>query len=50
MSTITEPRPAHELAPYRSLEDNLLAERIEAVRSNLGSELLSWDIITSRMG
>jgi quinolinate synthase len=40
MNTITEPRPAHELAPYRSLEDNLLAERIEAVRSNLGSELL----------
>ena len=40
MSTIIEPRPAHELAPYRSLEDSVLAERIEAVRSNLGSELL----------
>tara|TARA_B100000809_G_scaffold257625_1_gene299534 strand:+ start:19772 stop:20911 length:1140 start_codon:yes stop_codon:yes gene_type:complete len=40
MSTIIEPQPAHELAPYRSLEDSVLAERIEAVRSNLGSELL----------
>ena len=40
MSTIIEPRPVHELAPYRSLEDSVLAERIEAVRSNLGSELL----------
>ncbi|MEE2989205.1 MAG: quinolinate synthase NadA [Planctomycetota bacterium] len=40
MNTIIEPPPAHELAPYRSLEDSVLAERIEAVRSNLGSELL----------
>ena len=40
MTTTIEPRPAIELAPYRSLEDDQLADRIEAVRRELGSELL----------
>jgi len=40
MSTRIEPGPTFELAPYRSLEDELLAERIESVRRQLGSELL----------
>ncbi|MFP6751513.1 MAG: quinolinate synthase NadA [Pirellulaceae bacterium] len=40
MTTSIEPRPALELAPYRSLQDEQLARRIEAVRQQLGSELL----------
>ena len=32
MTTTIEPRPALELAPYRSLEDDQLSDRIEAVR------------------
>ena len=40
MTTSIEPRPALELAPYRSLQDEQLAGRIEAVRQQLGSELM----------
>ena len=40
MTTSIEPRPALELAPYRSLQDEQLARQIEAVRQQLGSELL----------
>lgn len=40
MSTVIDPAPAHELAPYKSLENDELAERIEAVRHALGSQLL----------
>ena len=40
MSTLTESAPVHELAPYKSLENQELAERIEAIRQELGSRLL----------
>lgn len=40
MSSVTDPTPVHELAPYKSLDNAALAERIEAVRTTLGSELL----------
>ena len=34
------PQPAHELKPYKSLSNETLAERIEAVRRELGPRLL----------
>ncbi len=37
---MTESAPVHELAPYKSLENQELAERIEAIRQELGSQLL----------
>jgi quinolinate synthase len=41
MSTATlTPSPAFELQPYKSLENDALAERIEAVRKEMGSRLL----------
>jgi len=40
MSTAIEPAPKFELAPYKSLENEVLQERIEAVRRKLGSELM----------
>ena len=40
MSTLTESVPVHELAPYKALENQKLAERIEAIRQELGSRLL----------
>ncbi len=40
MSTLTESVPVHELAPYKALENQKLAERIEAIRQELGSQLL----------
>ena len=40
MTTLTEPAPTHELKPYKSLENNTLIERIEAVRQQMGPELL----------
>jgi quinolinate synthase len=40
MSTVTQPEPKFELAPYKSLENEALAERIQKVKQQLGSELL----------
>ncbi len=40
MSTTTDPAPVLELAPYRSLENEELSQRIEAVRGRMGSRLL----------
>jgi len=40
MSTLTEPAPTFELAPYKSLSNQELSRRVEAVREQLGSELL----------
>ena len=40
MSVATEPAPPFELAPYKSLENHQLSERIEAVRRQLGPKLL----------
>ena len=40
MSTATDPAPTHELKPYKSLENEELASRIESVRKELGSKLL----------
>ncbi len=40
MSTATDPAPAHELKPYKSLSDDELATRIETIRKQLGSKLL----------
>ena len=40
MSTATDPAPTHELAPYKSLSNDELARRIDAVREQLGSKLL----------
>jgi len=40
MSTATGPAPTYEVAPYKSLENEQLAERIEAARRELGSRLL----------
>ena len=40
MSTVTDPAPKFELAPYKSLENQILQQRIEAVRKRLGSELM----------
>ncbi|WP_202617292.1 quinolinate synthase NadA [Roseimaritima sediminicola] len=40
MSTITESEVQHPLAPYKSLENDVLQQRIEAVRAHLGERLL----------
>jgi quinolinate synthase len=40
MNVLTEPAPPFDLAPYKSLENEQLSERIEAVRKKLGSKLL----------
>lgn len=40
MSTTADPAPVLELAPYRSLENEELSQRIEAVRGQMGSRLL----------
>ena len=42
MSTVTRPglSPAFELAPYKSLDNEALAARINAVRAEMGSRLL----------
>ena len=42
MSTVTGPglSPAFELAPYKSLDNETLAVRINAVRAEMGSRLL----------
>ena len=39
MSTATQ-EPKFELAPYKSLENDALAEKIAVVRQQLGDELL----------
>ena len=42
MSTVTQPRssPAFELAPLKSLDNETLQSRIQAVRAEMGSKLL----------
>jgi len=40
MTTAVESNPTYELAPYRSLENSELAERIAAIRREMGSRLL----------
>jgi len=40
MSATTDSAPVLELAPYRSLENEELSQRIEAVRGRMGSRLL----------
>ena len=40
MRTATGDAPPFELAPYKSLEDDELAARIQTVRDQLGSQLL----------
>ncbi|MBI2479693.1 MAG: quinolinate synthase NadA [Planctomycetia bacterium] len=40
MSTAIDHAPTYELAPYKSLENDELARRINAVRESLGSKLL----------
>jgi quinolinate synthase len=40
MSTVLDQQPAFELAPYKSLDNSTLSERIEVVRNRLGSRLL----------
>ena len=40
MSSVVTPEPAFELAPYKSLENEQLADRIRAVKEKLGSQLL----------
>src|SRR5262245_61114928 len=41
MPTILEsPAPTHELKPYKSLENDVLTARIQAVRKHLGSQLV----------
>jgi quinolinate synthase len=40
MSTVHEIAPAFELAPYKSLDNATLAERIQAIRRSLGPRLL----------
>jgi quinolinate synthase len=39
-ATVEAPSPAHELQPYKSLENEELTARIQAVRDRLGSRLL----------
>ena len=39
-ATLQAPAPAYELQPYKSLENEELAARIQAVRNHLGSRLL----------
>ena len=40
MSTATESAPTFELAPYKSLDNDTLSQRIEVVRADLGDQLL----------
>ena len=40
MATAIDPGPTYELAPYKSLENDELARRINAVRESLGSQLM----------
>ena len=40
MTTITHDRPEFELAPYKSLENDDLHDRIQQIRAEFGSELL----------
>jgi quinolinate synthase len=40
MSTLSQPAPAFDLQPYKSLDNETLTERIQAVRQQLGSQLL----------
>src|SRR5277367_1337427 len=40
MSTAVRPSPAFELGPYKSLDNELLARRIAAVRAEWGPRLL----------
>ena len=40
MATSIDPGPTYELAPYKSLENEELARRINAVRESMGSKLL----------
>ena len=40
MTTATEPAPVHDLKPYKSLSNEELSQRIEAVRNELGPKLL----------
>jgi quinolinate synthase len=41
MSTLSEPAsPAHELRPYKELDNAVLIERIQAIRSQMGRRLL----------
>ena len=40
MSSVVTPEPVFELAPYKSLENDQLADRIRAIKEKLGSELL----------
>ena len=40
MSTVLQPSPSRELKPYKSLENDELSVRINAVRESLGSKLL----------
>jgi quinolinate synthase len=40
MATATTPTPKFELQPYKSLENDQLRERIDAIRKELGKELL----------
>jgi quinolinate synthase len=40
MSIMTAPSPAHDLAPYKSLSNEALQRRVQAIRDQLGSELL----------
>ncbi|QDS97139.1 quinolinate synthase NadA [Adhaeretor mobilis] len=40
MTALAEAAPQHELKPYKSLENDQLVERIEAVRKQMGPELL----------
>ena len=37
---MTAPSPAHDLAPYKSLSNEALQRRVQAIRDQLGSELL----------
>jgi len=40
MTTTTQDQPAFDLAPYKSLENDELQERIQRIRDELGTELL----------
>ena len=40
MTTLALPAPAHDLQPYKSLENDVLQRRIQAVRDEIGPELL----------
>jgi quinolinate synthase len=40
MSSLSETKPVHELPPYRTLDDETLAARIQVIRDEFGSKLL----------